>query len=629
MVTQLLISNTLSGERWVEALTKSEVWIGRKARDEQDGNLPDVAVASRLFSRRHVLLRQVDGGWSLEHHGRNETLVGEQPVEPGRPRPVGVGDEIRIGEYVFALIETQEDLLPETAVDGLARLLELERGVHTQLLERMDLRRGDRLVDVTSPETRARIESELDRIVDAQGFRLAEEDLKPLMAMALHRRLSYRIMRAGSQAPDARSQAVIDSPVRGMITAVENRMCDDLGLTLEPRSMAEDSAKLELGFRRVCEARWLDFTEGMRLQLVKDLVRQDILDLIFGLGPLQDLVEADSISEIMVVSRGQIFVEKFGVVEDTRRAFFSDDAVMAVVERIVAPIGRRVDRSTPLVDARLPDGSRVNIIIPPLAVKGPCLTIRKFAKIPLKIDDMLRFGAVSPAMVKFLRACVEAHKNIVVSGGTGSGKTTLLNCLSSFIPRKERIVTIEDTVELQLQQPHVVTLETRPPNMEGRGEVTMRDLVKNALRMRPDRIVVGECRGAEALDMLQAMNTGHDGSMTTGHANSPADMMLRLETMVLMGTDMPVAAIREQIASAIDVVVQLTRFPDGSRRVSYVSEVVGIDDERGTVLVEDVFVYRLPGDGQYDNGCHIHTGYIPTFVEELLEKGVMTLDTFF
>jgi pilus assembly protein CpaF len=628
-MTQLLIINTLTGERRVEELSKPQVWIGRQTRNDHDADRPDVAVASRLISRRHVLLQQGGQGWLLEHYGHNETLVGEQPVAPGQARLLAVGDEIRIGEYVFAVLEPQAALVAETAVDGWARLLELEEAVHTELLERLDLRRNDHLVDMTSPVTRARVESVLDAILDDPGFRPAEEDRAVLMAMALYRRLSSRITRAGSHAAAGRYRWATENPLSGMIAAVEEEMCRGLGLTLEPKEMAQDSAKLDREFRRVLEAHQWDFTEGMGVQLVQELVRQDILDLIFGLGPLQDLVEADSISDIMVVSRHQIFIEKFGVVEDTRRAFFSDDMLMAVIERIVAPVGRHVDRSTPLVDARLLDGSRVNIILPPLAVKGPCLTIRKFPEIPLKIDDMLRFGVLSPAMVKFLRACVQARKNIAVSGGTGSGKTTLLNCLSSFIPPKERIVTIEDTVELQLQQPHVVTLETRPPNMEGKGEVTMRDLVKNTLRMRPNRIIVGECRGAEALDMLQAMNTGHAGSMTTSHADSPSEMMLRLETLVLTGSDMPVAAIREQIASAVDVLVQLERFPGGSRRVSSISEVVGIDKERGNIVVEEVFVYRLPGDGQYQNGSHRFTGYIPTFVEELLEKGVMTLDTFF
>lgn len=628
-MAQLLVTNTLFGERWVEELRKPEMWIGRKTRHARGQEDADIAVPSRLISPQHALLRQVEQGWTLEHYGHNPTLIGEHAIEPRQPLSLALGDEIRIGEYVFVLIETQAAAVSQTEVDGLGHLIELEYAIHTELVERMNMRRSPALVDVHSSEARVKVESELDAILEEPGFSPAEEEYDILMVIALYRRFNYRIIRAGSRFAVNQYWRVTESALSGMLDAVEKDMCRELGLTLEPKAMAADSSKLDNGFRRVCEAYRFAFTQAMRSQLVKEILRQDILDVIFGLGPLQDLVDADCISEIMVVSRHQIFVEKFGVIEDTRRAFFSDDMLMAVIERIVTPLGRSVDWSTPLVDARLPDGSRVNVIIPPLAVKGPCLTIRKFAKIPLTIADMLRHGTLSPAMEKFLRACVVARKNVVVSGGTGSGKTTVLNCLSSFIPPKERIVTIEDTVELQLQQRHVVTLETRPPNVEGKGEVTMRSLVKNTLRMRPDRIVVGECRGAEALDMLQAMNTGHDGSMTTAHANSPSEMILRLETMVLMGGELPITAIREQIASAVDVIMQLTRFPDGSRRVSHISEVAGIDRERGDVIVEDVFVYRLAGGGEYHNGSHVHTGYIPTFVEELLEKGVMALDMFF
>jgi pilus assembly protein CpaF len=329
----------------------------------------------------------------------------------------------------------------------------------------------------------------------------------------------------------------------------------------------------------------------------------------------------------MVVSKDRIFVEKFGVVEDSRREFYSDVLLMSVIERIVAPVGRRIDKSNPLVDARLKDGSRVNAIIPPLALKGPCLTIRKFSETSVTIHDLVKFGALSEEMVQFLKACVDNHLNIVVSGGTGSGKTTMLNCLSAFISPAERVVTVEDTAELQMKQDHVVTLETRPPNMEGKGEVTIRDLIKNALRMRPDRIVVGECRGGETLDMLQAMNTGHDGSMTTGHANTPQDMMKRLETMVLTGMDMPVDAIRIQITSAVHLVVQLNRFSDGARRVTHISEVAGRDDITGHIIVEDIFRYiEAPGS---KTGRQLYTGYIPSFLPELLDKNLITLEQLF
>ena len=455
------------------------------------------------------------------------------------------------------------------------QIVDLEREVHATLLERLDLRRAEEITDISSPETRMRIENTLEQVLE-RFIDLATPDLlEAVFREAIARRLLWRITSAGN---DTRR-----GPTKGgrtfasTISSIESKMTSALGLTLEPKNMEADTKRLDEGFVAVFAAHQLDFSQGLRRFVAKDFIRQDILDLIFGLGPLEDLMRMESISEIMVVARNQIYVEKFGVVEDSRRCFFSDDMVLSVIERIVSTVGRRIDRSSPLVDAHLPDGSRVNAVIPPIALKGPALTIRKFSTTPLTIEDLIKFGAVSRQIAVFLEACVVGAKNLVVSGGTGSGKTTLLNCLSAFIPYKERIVTIEDTAELQLKQRHVVTLESRPPNVEGSGEISIRDLVKNALRMRPDRIVVGECRGAETLDMLQAMNTGHDGSLTTAHANTPSDLMLRLETMVLSGADMPVSAIREQINSAVDIVVQLSRFPDGSRRVTHVSEVCGIE----------------------------------------------------
>ena len=353
---------------------------------------------------------------------------------------------------------------------------------------------------------------------------------------------------------------------------------------------------------------------------------KEVLDDALGLGPLQDLIEDDTVSEIMVVSKDTIFVEKAGKIQLATRTFTSEDAVRSVIERIVTPIGRRIDESTPLVDARLRDGSRVNAIIPPLALKGPTITIRKFSKKPLLMPDLVRFGTLDDRMARFLERCVVARKNIVISGGTGSGKTTLLNVLSSFISEEERVVTIEDAAELRLQQAHVVSLETRPPNVEGKGEYSIRHLVKNALRMRPDRIIVGECRGAEALDMLQAMNTGHDGSMTTGHANSPEDMLSRLETMVLQGgVDLPLKAIRQQIVSACHVIVQQLRLSDGSRRITHISEVVELS-ELGHIRIEDIFRFKQTGVSATHKveGYFMATGYMPGFLEEFLTKGLIS-----
>lgn len=352
-------------------------------------------------------------------------------------------------------------------------------------------------------------------------------------------------------------------------------------------------------------------------------ITTDIIDEVMGFGPITPLLTDNSISEVMVNGPKQVYVERSGRLEVTDVAFRDNAHVMHIIEKIVAPLGRRIDESMPMVDARLPDGSRVNAIIPPLSLNGPVLTIRKFAADPFTVEDLVNFATLTWEMAEFLEACVKARLNIVVSGGTGSGKTTLLNVLSSFIPEDERIVTIEDAAELQLRQDHVVSLESRPPNIEGKGAIAIRDLVRNALRMRPDRIVVGEVRGGEALDMLQAMNTGHDGSLTTGHANTPRDMLARLETMVLMaGMELPVRAIREQISSAIDLIVQTTRLRDGSRKIVQVTEVQGMEGD--IITMQDIFIYEQHGVDENGKvlGRLVPTGIRPKFMDRLEAAGV-------
>jgi pilus assembly protein CpaF len=357
---------------------------------------------------------------------------------------------------------------------------------------------------------------------------------------------------------------------------------------------------------------------------------QEVRDEAIGLGLLESLLADPTTTEIMVNRSDEIFVERAGCLSRIPMAFSSDRAMLGIIERIVAPVGRRIDESSPLVDARLKDGSRFNAIIPPLALKGPSMTIRKFSKRKLDATDLIKFGSANENMVEFLKTAVENHKNIIVSGGTGSGKTTLLNILSNFIPHGERIVTIEDAAELQLHHEHLVSLEARPSNAEGKGQISIRDLVKNSLRMRPDRIVVGECRGGEALDMLQAMNTGHDGSLTTAHANTPRDMLARLEVMVLMsGMDLPVTAIREQVASAIDIIVQQTRFACGSRKITKITEVTGV--ESGKIQLQDIFEFTETGYTEerktagYFTGCNA----IPEFYEKLRQIGVeVNIDIF-
>ena len=351
-------------------------------------------------------------------------------------------------------------------------------------------------------------------------------------------------------------------------------------------------------------------------------LEEDVFNEAMRLGPLEELLADDTVTEIMVNGHDRVYVERHGKLQLSDCQFMDDASVMSVIERIVAPLGRRIDESQPYVDARLADGSRVNAIVPPLAISGPTLTIRKFSKKSLTAEDFVRFGTWTPNAAEFMKLCVLLRKNIVVAGGTGSGKTTLLNLLSGFIPVDERIVTIEDAAELRLQQPHVVRLEARPPNIEGKGAVTIRDLVKNSLRMRPDRIIVGECRGGEALDMLQAMNTGHDGSLTTVHANSPHDVVSRLETMVLMsGLELPTRAIREQIASAVDIIIHESRLSDGSRKVVAITEVTGLEGDR--IVMQDLFTFEQTGlteDGHVA-GKFKPTGAMPTWFDQLAGRG--------
>jgi pilus assembly protein CpaF len=356
----------------------------------------------------------------------------------------------------------------------------------------------------------------------------------------------------------------------------------------------------------------------------------DLVDEALGLGPLERLLGDPKFSEIMVVDPMTIYAERAGRLELTELAFTDGEAVRAAIERIVTPLGRRIDESTPLVDARLRDGSRVNAIIPPLATRGPCITIRKFPERSLTVENLVEFGSLTEPMARFLTRSVRIRKNVVISGGTGSGKTTLLNVLSSAIPEAERIITIEDAAELKLGQPHVVSLESRPPNLEGKGEYTIRDLVKNALRMRPDRIVVGECRGGEALDMLQAMNTGHEGSMTTTHANSPREALGRIETLCLMaGVELPLQAIRRQISSSVHLIVQQSRLSDGSRKVTSIAEVTGLTDS-GDVALEELFTFQRTGTGPDGAvlGEYRATGRIPTFMDELIRHGVASAGDF-
>ena len=398
---------------------------------------------------------------------------------------------------------------------------------------------------------------------------------------------------------------------------IQQRVISDLDPKLDLTNQIEVRREIEEAFGRALDSEGLALTRAERTRML-----EQITDEIVGLGPLEPLLRDESVTEVMCNGPRQVYIERNGKLEMTNVTFQNDEHVMRIIDRIISPIGRRVDESSPMVDARLVDGSRVNVVIPPISLVGPVLTIRKFASTPLTTDDLIRFGTSTPEMFDFLRACVEARLNVFVSGGTGSGKTTMLNVLSSFIPNDERIVTVEDAAELQLRQEHVVTLESRPANIEGKGAVPIRELVRNALRMRPDRIIVGECRGAEALDMLQAMNTGHDGSMSTGHANTPRDMLARLETMVLFaGVDLPLRAVREQIASAVDLIVHQDRLKDGTRKITNITEVQGMEGD--VIVLQDVFMFEQTGvlEGKVQGRLR-PTGVRPRFAEKFEAHGI-------
>ncbi|MGB9673028.1 MAG: CpaF family protein [Anaerolineales bacterium] len=400
-------------------------------------------------------------------------------------------------------------------------------------------------------------------------------------------------------------------------TRVQNRLLAELDPNVDINKVDEVRSTIQNLFDQILAEENIVLSRPERARLFEQIAAE-----ILGFGPLQTLLEDDKITEIMVNGAKSIYVEREGKLYRVPITFESDDHVMRIIDRIVSPMGRRIDESSPYVDARLPDGSRVNAVIPPISLVGPTITIRKFFKNPLTIEQLIEFGTITPEAVQFLKACVEARLNIVISGGTGSGKTTLLNVLSQFIPNDERIITIENAAELQLRQEHVVTLESRPPNIEGRGEVTIRQLVINALRMRPDRIIVGEIRDEAALDMLQAMNTGHDGSMTTAHSNSPRDTLARIETMALMaGMDLPVRAIREQVSSAIDLIVHQERFKDGTRKIVNITEVSGMEGD--VITLTDLFIFEQTG---YSNGKVVGrlkpTGLRPKFIDKIEASGI-------
>jgi pilus assembly protein CpaF len=557
---EAVISSPGQNERRVRGLS-GLLTIGRGADCS-------IALESTLVSRCHVTVEVHGAKMRVYDSSRNGTLAGKQYVNNAMAE-VPVGTALTVGEFTITI--------------GKAGSL----GAHAPGIANgapVDARRANA---PTEPPPASTGQSAAER--ERELVEVGKRKDAVLLRREIHRLLLEHLDLATVEA------AKLDDPsLRPKVLTALRRIVK----TLEDRIPPDTS----------------------RDQLVGEMV-----DEALGLGPLENLLGDPTISEIMVVDADTIYIEQRGKLTRSTARFTDDERVRAIIERIVTPLGRRIDESSPIVDARLRDGSRVNAVIRPLALRGSAITIRKFSKSPLTMPRLIEFGALTEGMGQFLTRCVVAKKNIVISGGTGSGKTTLLNVLSAAIPSDERIVTIEDAAELQLGQPHVVSLETRPANMEGKGEYSIRDLVKNALRMRPDRIVVGECRGGEALDMLQAMNTGHDGSLTTTHANSPREALSRLETLVLMsGLDLPIRAIREQIAGAVNVLVQQSRLSDGSRRVTAISEVIGVNDE-GDIELVPIFQFVRTGTtpkGKVE-GEFRATGFLPTFLNVFLVMGLV------
>ena len=559
-MSQLIIQITDGGDTRELALDQPEILIGR-------GKDCHIQLRGWRVGREHARLIEKQDGWTLEDlgHFTGTWVNASRTVRYG---PLGFADQIRIGHTMLRVREADAatrvapTAVTAAAVTAAAGVMHMHAAVSA------------------APRAAPVAESE------------------PLSAdvLAVQKRHPWR-------------KHVHDQ----LLETIDLRRSD-----LTRMSDAELRAETEKLVREI-----VGRLDDLPRDIDREALRKEVLDEAVGLGPLEDLLEDVSVTEVMVNRADEIFVERSGRLERYPLGFSSERAVMGVIERIVAPLGRRIDESSPLVDARLKDGSRVNAIIPPLALKGPTITIRKFSKKRLTADDLASFGSVSSPMVEFLELCVKQRKNMIVSGGTGSGKTTLLNVLSNFIPDGERIITIEDAAELRLNHSHLVSLESRPSNVEGRGAITIRELVKNSLRMRPDRIVVGECRGGEALDMLQAMNTGHEGSLTTLHANTPRDALSRLETLVLMaGMDLPIGAIRDQIASAVDVIVQQSRFACGSRKVTSITELAGM--ENGKIQLQELFRYESRGFGADGRvvGDFYGCDAVPSFYDELREQGV-------
>lgn len=600
------------------------------------GDECEVKLKGWTIGKRHASVLARDGQIFLEDHGGlSVTEVNDTEVDESYG-PLKPTDVIKIGGYSISVeMVADQAAAPEPAPASSAVSKQAAPSVEEMLsatLSRPIPAFQPRALSTTAPIP----DREKATVAQKAVVTSVPDKKEPAAELFIPARQPAVNKEAVAPAPDIPANFDPSATMRTQARVIADHRVAKMH---KARQMVHEKLIKVMDLRRVDVSRMVDdelrSTVG---QLIKELVHEatdlpsgvdkeqltkQVLDEIVGLGPLEDLLADDGVTEIMVNRYDEIFLERGGKLQESEVTFTSDKAVLQAIERIVAPLGRRIDESSPMVDARLKDGSRVNAVIPPLALKGCNITIRKFAKNKLKDEDLIRFNSVTADMMAFLRVAVIQGSNIVISGGTGSGKTTLLNVLSNHIPDDERIVTVEDAAELKLSQPNLVSLEARPPNVEGKGAVPIRDLVKNCLRMRPDRIVVGECRGGEALDMLQAMNTGHDGSLTTAHANTPRDCIARLEVMVLMsGLDLPIQAIREQISSAVHLIVQQNRFPDGSRKVTHITEITGM--EAGMIQMQDIFLYKQKGygpDGKVQ-GSFVATGAIPELYQTMSERGI-------
>lgn len=620
---------------WVNKLGKTEeqlvhhegdrICLGRDARN-------DVVLDSPYVAQQAAVLQRAGGQWELVPLGENEVTVGHHAVRRGERVLIPGGQTIGIYPFQVSLDRPASDMGDEgrrARIDK--QMSDLILTVHSQLLERMNIDSGedDRR---NSDEFITKLEQDIEEIARLSQLESPDNGalLMHMAAMTIESLLLSRLVENSDPGANVWNDGDNWTNLHTANRVIETELSDlveRVTKQLDIETVTDLSAKIA----RVEEKFWgiwdeqadAMYGEVARYAALRYLKKQ-IKDIFFGYGPLEDLLRMPNISEIMVVDSERLYIEKNGVLEKSGRRFVSDRVTVSIIERIVSRVGKRIDKSQPLVDARLMDGSRVNAVIDPIAISGPCLTIRKFPAKKLRIDDLVAKGSLSQSAAGFLNAAVISGKNILISGGTGTGKTTLLNCLSDFIPDKERIVTVEDTAELQLHKEHVVKMETKAANVEGTGAYEIDDLVRNALRMRPDRIVVGECRGPEALDMLQAMNTGHDGSMTTIHANTSRDCILRLEVLVQRAADLPIESIHRQIASALDLVVQLSRLRNGARCVTQITEFVGYDEHAKRIVTKDLF-FR---DSHRVDGELLPTGSVPTFMGDLIENDLIELETF-